>query len=112
MSLFGGKNKDAQRPSFEMFAIFDSKVGTYGQPKLVVNEATLHRDLLAMYSRPPEQPSLMWTNPEDFQVFKVGEYFAETGTIVPQAPTHVVSLHEVKAAADAARVRSSGPAGH
>lgn len=94
-----GKSKDDVRPSFEIFSIYDSKAQTYGQPKLVVNEPTLHRELLAMYSTPPQQASVIWTNPEDFQVFRIGYYYSDSGKIVAQAPEHIVSLHEVKAAA-------------
>lgn len=92
-----GKNKIGNE-QLQFMTIFDTKVQVYRDPILCVNEHALIRDIQQMFRDPQEQAkNQLYTNAEDFQIFRVGYWCRQTGVITPVNQEHVVNLHEIKA---------------
>lgn len=81
-----------------MFALYDTKAEHYREPMRQRNVALLIRELENVFKRPESRDLDFVMNPEDFQVFKVGEYTLKTGKLVGCAPQHIINLHEIAAA--------------
>lgn len=62
-----------------LYAIKDIKSGSFGTPIAEVNEAVLIRQLTKEINENTRSSLYSW--PEDFQLFKIGEYNTETGSI-------------------------------
>ncbi len=78
-----------------VFVIFDTKAKSYGTPitvpteqdvfvalKYIVNDETLKHDYTA--------------HPEDFQLFRIGEYDVTEGVLTSVPHEHVTTLHMLK----------------
>lgn len=93
--FFGNKSDSSSVPcDMELFTIFDTKSGSYRDPVLAPNSGVLMRDLHASFRKFPDDQ--YFTNAEDFQLFKVGEFTRKTGTLVGCPPVHIANLHDVK----------------
>lgn len=98
--MFGKKNE--QKPDLEMYVIYDTKVGSYENPFFGQNKEGLMREILNHMRKDASDPNCQnkyYLNAEDFQVFKIGSYFRSSGEITPQAPEHLINMHELKALA-------------
>lgn len=94
--MFGSQKPD---PDLEIFTVYDSKVGVYRPPMYSINQFALLREFQTqIFMDPSQSRNELFTNPEDFQIFKIGEYSRRTGTITPCQPKHVANLHELKTA--------------
>lgn len=94
--MFGKKNE--KQPDMELFSVFDSKTGIYGEPLPCVNHLDALREFSQAFGR-PDAPlkNKFFINAEDFSLFKVGSYDKRTGEITSHRPTHVVNFHDLKA---------------
>lgn len=92
--MFGKTEK--QNPDKEFFTIYDSKVGSYREPILSTNRFEMIRNLELFLRDPAKQNDPLFVNAEDFQLFKIGEYYLKTATIVAIKPEHVLNVHELK----------------
>jgi hypothetical protein len=108
MSLF---EKNKPNPDLEVFAIYDSKVEAYGDPKFAINQHDFIRGILNMFKDPANAQNQFFLNAEDFSLFKIGSYTRKTGTFVPQQPTHCVNLHELRAISDRERAGNAQDVG-
>jgi len=77
-------------------SIRDIKAETYAQPWFVVSEAVAVRSFTDLVNN-QERGGTMFTHPEDYQLFAIGEYNDNTGEIVAiNPPKHLVSANSVK----------------
>lgn len=106
--MFGKKNP-SEKPEFEMFNIFDTKVGIYNDPMQAVNHHDMLRQLHSMMSDPQQAENKFVKNSEDFQLFRIGFYSRRSGTLESIAPEHIANLHEIR---HAAKNQGVQPAGH
>lgn len=90
-----GKNKD--QVDFELFSIYDSKTQAYGNPTHAVNHHDLIRQVTNMFLDPSQRNNQLFTNAEDFSVFRIGTYSKSTGTISAINPEHIANLHDLRA---------------
>lgn len=100
--MFG--KKDKPQAESEYFVIYDSKVGAYRNPMLATNRFDIIRQTESFFRDPKMELQDLCTNPEDFSIFKIGEYSKTTGVIVPTQHEHIANLHEIKSSV----LRSSG----
>jgi len=91
-----GKKDEKVNPDFEVFVIYDSKVGVYRMPIFAINKYDLIREFDRTFRDPQEQRNQYFTNAEDFALFKIGEYSKRSGQITPTTPEHIVNLHELR----------------
>lgn len=89
--------KDSPDHDLELFSIYDSKVGNYREPMFAINQYDLLRTIQNDFTKPEVQKAPIFTNAEDFSVFKVGTFTKKTGHIGSQQPEHIVNLHEIRA---------------
>lgn len=94
--MFGSKQK-IERPDSEIFVYFDSKSKSYGQPMFAINQHAILRDITNMFRDPERQKDVLYTNAEDFSVFKIGYYDKSTGKIHSQELEHIANLHDLRA---------------
>lgn len=97
--MFGSKNKQEAEPDSQYFTVYDTKGGFYRDPIMHPNRHTMLRHLSMFYRNQENRLDQLFTNSEDFQLFKIGDYYKKTGTLVGHEPEHVANLHEVKHAA-------------
>lgn len=80
-----------------MFAVWDDKAKAYLQPFFMANSATAVRALKSAANDPSHG---FCQHPEDYTLFRIGEFDDQTGTLVPlSAPetvTQVLALKEIK----------------
>lgn len=106
--MFGKKDKV---PDQFVYCIFDSKAEFYELPVYAVNDQDMSRQVLNLFQDPQQARNRLILNAEDFSVFCIGTFERRTGQIEPCAPRHVLSLHEVRAAAEAASARMKSVSG-
>ena len=84
----------------ELFAIYDSKSQSYGKILFAKNKDVLMRDILGTFQDEKEQKvNQLFTNAEDFSLFRIGTYSYLTGKIDPINAEHVTNLHDLRALA-------------
>lgn len=92
--MFGQKNET--QPDLEIFAMWDSKAQCYKPPVLSTNKHTALRELSKLMSE--NKSHEFFSNAEDFQLFKIGDYSYRTAKINWHNPEAITGLHELKAA--------------
>ena len=65
----------------QLFAIKDVK-SRFMEPYSGLNKATVQRDIMNIFKNDNSKNSPIVMNPEDYQIFKVGEFDNESGLIV------------------------------
>lgn len=75
-----------------LVAIKDVKSVSYGKPNTSVNVDVAVRDCRSLVN---DHDTLVSSYPEDFELFKVGEYDEKTGAIVP-CLEFIVNLKDLK----------------
>lgn len=73
-----------------IYSIKDNLAGNYGVPEVSDAEAIYLRGIKIMLSS--EQKNLVCLRPEDFSVYKLGQYDIKTGKIVPCEPEFIVNV--------------------
>lgn len=96
--MFGPKKVEVD-PDMEVFTVFDVKSGTYRTPILGLNRFDIIRDVERLMRDPAQVRNDLVTNAEDFQLFKVGEWFKKEGRLEVCRPEHIANFHEIKAVA-------------
>lgn len=96
--MFGKKDKETLTPDSQIFAIYDSKTESYGEPIFGLNGPDMIRRISnAFLKREQQESNPHWLNAEDFSLFQIGEYDKSSGKIVGQTiPTHVANFHELR----------------
>lgn len=74
-----------------MFALKDNLAGVYMQPQLFQNENVALRNFSMIINETP----VFKENPADFELWKVGEFDDQEGTIIP-APEKIATGLSVK----------------
>jgi hypothetical protein len=84
-----------------MFTVYDSKVGAYLQPFFMRSKGEAIRGFSQIVN---DGKSAFFTNPEDYTLFELGDYFDDTGTVVMhKAPISLgVALEHVNRVSDPA----------
>lgn len=78
----------------EIFSIRDGKSELYGQPFFQNTEAEASRNLARLTQDPS---SLISSYPEDFDLYKIGQYDDSTGTLIGyDTPQHIVKAAHLK----------------
>lgn len=93
-----GKKAPQQDPDQQFFVIFDAKVGHYWEPRPALNQHEVLRALDARM-RDGKSDDVLFTNAEDFQLFKIADYYKKTASLISHEPVHIANLHEIKAVA-------------
>lgn len=65
----------------QLFAIKDTK-SRFLEPYAGMNKATVQRDIMNIFRNDNSKNSPIVMNPEDYQLFKVGEFDNESGLII------------------------------
>lgn len=107
--MFGKKE---EVPDIEYFALFDSKVGVYRDPVVAMNRYDMLRHLEHHFRDSSQAKSQLVMNPEDFALFKVGDFCRKTGILRGCNPEHVANLHDIKSAVVRSYPHDVDPGGH
>lgn len=77
---------------YKVFTIYDTKGETYNMPWFVKTHGEAERTFSNLAN---DERTNIAKNPEDYDLFQIGEFDDQTGTLTPhQTPTHVVkALH-------------------
>lgn len=67
-------------------------MGNYGKPIMSPNQAVLLRQLGDIIAR---KDSLFFEHPEDFQIFRIGEFDQKIGSIKPCDPQFVTNVQDI-----------------
>lgn len=76
-----------------MYAVRDVRTQAYLKPVFVQNDSVLER---ALKDGLDDENSLFHHHPEDYQVFRLGEYDDSTGTVTAQPPEHMYNLVDLQ----------------
>lgn len=79
----------------KIFAIYDRKAGTYGQPFALQSRGVALRTLQSWVSDPA---SFFAKFPDDFELYEIGEFNQMDGSIVSMKPDFVGRAADVKVA--------------
>ncbi len=78
-----------------IYAIYDSKIESYGTPVFIPNDRVAQRSVEDLV-REGTHDAVKY--PEDFSLFRLGRYCDQSGTIEPlDSPVLVAKMHEVVA---------------
>lgn len=91
--------KEPRPTDLELFTIYDSKTMSYGTPTQAVNKNDLMRNIINMFQDPSQKSNMLFTNAEDYSIFKIGSYSKSTGTIEVCNLEHIANLHDLRALA-------------
>lgn len=96
-----GRNKEEIQKDFDVFAIYDSKVGSYDMPMFAMNEHDLTREIMNHFRDASKRSqNKFYINAEDYSLFKIGAYSKKAGKLITHDAQHVANLHELKAVID------------
>lgn len=73
----------------KMYSIKDTRTQSFGTPFCQVTDAQAERTTHAMVKDPQ---SIMNKNPEDFQLYRMGQFCTDEGTVTFEEPTHLHNL--------------------
>lgn len=80
---------------YNLCAILDAKLGEYGPPMAFQKSGQAVRQFGDEVQR-QDKNNQMYTHPEDFTLWHVGDYESETGEVFTQAPRLLASASEYK----------------
>ena len=78
----------------DVFAIKDIKAGRFLDPYPGMNKATVQRDIMNVFKTGNKQSALVM-NPEDYQLFKVGEFDQVSGLITSTEQEFVCNVGDL-----------------
>ncbi|QXP08053.1 MAG: nonstructural protein [Arizlama microvirus] len=79
----------------KIYALLDTKSGTYGVPFFQRNDTTAARAISLEVNRNDES-NMLNKYPEDFTLYILGEYDEETGLITAQTPAIVTNASKLR----------------
>lgn len=95
MDLF--KKNTEKFVDLQVYAIYDSKSGAYQMPIFGTNHLVISRELEQLFSDPNQQKgNFLVSNPEDYTLFKIGEYDRKSGKLTEKTPESIFNLLEIK----------------
>lgn len=103
------KTKSPEENDYESFTIFDSKARTYREPLLAKSSDDMLRQVTNLFRDPAQNQNVLVTNPEDFSLFKIGEFSTKTGKFTPCTHEHLANLHDLHAAAKRLKTSDQQP---
>lgn len=74
------------------YSIFDSAVGAFGTPVFVQNDLVAKRSCLGAMNT-----DVYGMFPDQFTLFRIGEFDSETGSMIPCPPVSVINFASLKA---------------
>lgn len=79
-----------------VFAVLDSKVGSFGVPFTDQREGSAIRNFSDAVND-GSNPNNMWhKHPEDFSLYRVGSYNTDTGELIPEKLTALLTASAVR----------------
>lgn len=91
--------KNEREADEELFVVYDSKAGMYGDLNFAKNKNVVIRELLNMMKDPKQQQNKLVSNAEDFSLFSVGKFYRDTGEVTAHTAQHCANLHDLRAIA-------------
>lgn len=76
-----------------VFALFDSKAGSYGMPFFTHNRGSAIRGIKAQISQ--DSSSMLAKYPEDFSLFDLGIYDEVEGRISGTSPVFIIDVSDI-----------------
>lgn len=89
------------------YSIFDSAVGSFGSPVFVQNDLVAKRSCLGAM-----QTDVYGMFPDQFTLFKIGEFDAEVGKLIPCEPVSVINFAVLKSQQEAYKTVASNQTLH
>lgn len=81
---------------WQLFSVFDSATRVYERPFCAFNQAAARRSFVDHVNGDVETHGSVVTHPEDFDLFRVGEFDDESGVTTPFAPQLVITGLEAR----------------
>lgn len=79
----------------EIYSMYDAKLNSYGRPFYLLNEAQAIRAMVDLMIDGDSDPA---RHPEDFILFKLGNFDDSNAVITADTPKIICKLHELKIA--------------
>lgn len=77
---------------FELYTIYDAAENRYSTPVCNSNDSVAMR----AFAHEVNRPDNLWnSHPQDFTLYNIGTFYAETGEIIPHKMERVCSANEV-----------------
>lgn len=80
----------------KVFAVFDSKAATFGNPFPDQREASAIRNFSDAVNDGSNPNNLWHKHPEDFSLFYVGSFDTDTGALHPENPRALVTASAIR----------------
>lgn len=94
MRLFSD-DKPEKQTDMQVFSIYDSITQSYRLPGYAVNIYDLQRQFEQMMRDPKQQQADIFTSPQDFTVFRIGDFDRKTGLFnFTKTAEPVLRMHE------------------
>lgn len=75
----------------KIYSVFDAKLATFGRPWFQMRDAAALREFSDAVND-TSNPNNQWhSHPEDFSLFRIGEYDDQSGEIIPCTPESLVT---------------------
>lgn len=95
--MFSRNKPEEMQKDFDIFAMFDSKVGAYEMPMFAMNEHDMTREIMNVFQDSKNHSSNKYfLNAEDYSLFRIGYYSKKQGKLYTHNAEHVVNLHDLK----------------
>lgn len=78
-----------------MYSLYDKKTQVFDKPIFAPNDETIIRSVKNAFTDERSKDIPFITNPEDFQVFLIGTYNDNTGTIESKV-LHIIDILEIQ----------------
>lgn len=98
MNIFN-KPTENSNADLQLFIIFDTKVGNYRLPMFSTNKFSMLREIEQLMLDPQHKNNQYVTNSEDFQLFKMGDFWYKNGKLIVHEHEHIANMHDLRAAA-------------
>lgn len=79
----------------QIFAVKDTKALKFNTPFFHLNPQTATRAFSMDVNR-PDEANVLYTNPEDFELYSIGEYDTDRGVIRATEPQFLVNAASLK----------------
>jgi len=79
----------------KLYSIRDIQTNQYGNPMTLVSNGQAIRTFSTEVNR-EDKTNMMYTNPEDFELYQVGEFETETGIITATQPEQIATAKNLK----------------
>jgi len=93
LHLQGKTTPDSVKPQDHVYSIFDNKMQIYMAPYTAPNDAVAIR----LFKQGIRQPGMIHNEPEDYSLWKIGNWNPDTAEISATASTCIAKAHELAA---------------